>query len=318
MYWPVWLHTVRMTIADAAKKTIKCFKLASIGLLLVVVQPAFANDEPSVQGPLEQQSQEVLSEVVSAASPEILPEQLRGDLVLVAGATGGTGREVIKELLANGYRVRAFVRDVREARTSLGDEVEYAVGDVRVRATVDAALNGVDALISVIGAGRGDPGNGPEFVDYGGVRQLAEAATGLRQFVLVSAAGVTHENNVLNQMFNDVLKWKFKGEQALRASGVPYTIIRPGGLDDRPGGQQLLAFVQGDDQAGIISRADLASICVAALGSAAAVNKTFEVIGSKPPTDNPTDDNFGAAFAGLMADPAVTPAASDEITEEQL
>jgi len=103
-------------------------------MLFVVIsasQSVFASDEPSVAQTQEQQP---------------------GELVLVAGATGGTGSEVVKELLASGYRVRAFVRDADKARASLGDHVEYVVGDVRERATIDAALDGVSALISTIGA----------------------------------------------------------------------------------------------------------------------------------------------------------------------
>ncbi|MDP6673683.1 MAG: SDR family oxidoreductase [Gammaproteobacteria bacterium] len=227
-------------------------------------------------------------------------EQQSTELVLVAGATGGTGGEVVRELLANGYRVRAFVRDADKAHASLGDDIEYAVGDVRERASIDAALDGVDALISAIGAGRGDPGNGPEFVDYGGVKNMAEAAAAveLRQFVLVSSMGVTHEDHVLNKMFNNVLIWKFKGEEALRASGVPYTIARPGGLVNEPGGQKSVVFAQGDDQTGTIPRADVARVCVAALGSADALNKTFEINSGK----SAPEQSFSDAFAALDAD----------------
>lgn len=240
---------------------------------------------------------------VLGAGPQVLAtekqEQPSGELVLVAGATGGTGSEVVKELLAAGYRVRAFVRDAEKARASLGDEIEYAVGDVRERATIDAALDGVDGLISAIGAGRGDPSNGPEFVDYGGVRNMAEAAVAaeLRQFVLVSSMGVTHEDHFLNKMFNNILKWKFKGEEALRTSGVPYTIIRPGGLVNAPGGQKSVIFAQGDDETGTIPRADLARVCVAALGLPDALNKTFEVNSGKSVPAESLADSFSALAA---------------------
>ncbi len=237
-----------------------------LAIVIAIGGPAFAGDEPpAVQASAQQPGGQSL-----------------GKLVLVAGATGGTGHEVVRELLANGYRVRVFVRDESKARASFGNDVEYAVGDVREITSITAALNGVDALISAVGAGRGEPGNGPEFVDYGGVRNMAEAAVGLQQFVLVSSIGVTHEDNALNKMFNNVLIWKFKGEQALRASGVPYTIIRPGGLINEPGGQKSVTFAQGDDSLGNIPRADLARVCVAALGSVAALNKTFEIFSGKP------------------------------------
>ncbi|MEO8445050.1 MAG: SDR family NAD(P)-dependent oxidoreductase, partial [Gammaproteobacteria bacterium] len=88
------------------------------------------------------------------------------DLVLVAGATGGTGRQVVSELNAAGYKVRALVRDADSARAVLGESVEYATGDVRQRPTIDAAMKGVRYAIVAIGATRKDPTNGPEFVDY--------------------------------------------------------------------------------------------------------------------------------------------------------
>ncbi len=222
------------------------------------------------------------------------------ELVLVAGATGRTGREIVVGLQANGYRVRAFVRDTEKARELLGDGIEFAEGDVRERATIDAALVGVSAIISAIGAGRSDPDNGPEFVDYGGVRNLAEAAASaeLRQVVLVSSGGVTQEDHILNKMFNNVLRWKFKGEEALRDSGVPYTIIRPGGLVDKPAGEANVVFSQGDTESGSIPRADLARVCVAALGTPDALNKTLEAnSGKSAPAQNIAD-----LFAALAVD----------------
>jgi len=218
------------------------------------------------------------------------------ELVVVAGATGRTGTEVVAELRANGYHVRAFVRDVEKAREKLGEGIEYAQGDVRERETIEAALEDADALVSAIGAGRGDPSNGPEFVDYGGVRNLADAsaAAGLRQMVLVSSMGVTQEDHILNKMFNNVLSWKFKGEDALRASGVPYTIVRPGGLTNAPGREFEVVFQQGDKEASAIPRADVARVCVAALGSTDALQKTFEVNSGKNPPSGDLSDSFAA------------------------
>jgi uncharacterized protein YbjT (DUF2867 family) len=223
-----------------------------------------------------------------------------GNLVLVAGATGRTGNHVVGELLAHGYRVRAFVRDVDEAREKLGADIDYAVGDVRQRETIDAALDGATAIISAIGAGREDPSNGPEFVDYGGTKNLVEAAAdaGLEHFVVISSAGVTHEDHVLNKMFNNVLIWKFKGEEVVRNSGVTYTIIRPGGLTDKAGGEKEVVFEQGDNASGLIPRADLARVCVAALIYPEAQNRTFELVGG----DGPFADDLQSQFSGLDGD----------------
>jgi len=238
--------------------------------------------------------------VVYGDNAEVPAPEPAGDLVLVAGATGRTGNRVVSELLAHGDRVRAFVRDADDAREKLGADIDYAVGDVRQRETIDAALDGVTAIISAIGAGREDPSNGPEFVDYGGTKNLVEAAAdaGLEHFVVISSAGVTHEDHVLNKMFNNVLIWKFKGEEVVRNSGVTYTIIRPGGLTDKAGGEKEIVFEQGDNASGMIPRADLARVCVASLIYPEARNRTFELVG----TDGPFTDDLQSQFAGLSGD----------------
>jgi uncharacterized protein YbjT (DUF2867 family) len=150
-------------------------------------------------------------------------------------------------------------------------------------------MQGASSLIITIGSSRKDPDNGPEFVDYGGVKNLAQAAadTAVQQVVLMSSAGVTHEDHVLNQMFDNILIWKSRGEDALRESGVDYTIVRPGGLMETPGDETAVVFEQGDRSTGMISREDVALVCVAALQVPAARNKTFEVFGGEeqPPND---------------------------------
>jgi len=225
---------------------------------------------------------------------------LAGDLVLVAGAAGRTGQQIVRELQAAGYRVRALVRDTDTAKAMLGDTVEYAIGDVRQRPTLDVALQGVRYAISAVGATRKDPANSPEFVDFQGVRNLADAAAAakLDQLVIVSSAGVTQKDHVLNRMFDNVLVWKGKGEAAVRASGVPYTIVRPGGLTDKPGGQNGVRLEQGDRGTGFIPRGDVARVCVAALKWPAARNRTFELYGAQPPPDT----NWDALFGKLKVD----------------
>lgn len=222
------------------------------------------------------------------------------NLVVVAGATGGTGRALVRNLQDQGYAVRAFVRDTAKARVVLGDDVEYVQGDVRDITTIRPAVAGATYLISAIGAGRSDPDNGPEQVDFGGVKNLAEAAAeaGIKQFVLVSSSGVTQEDHFLNRVMNNVLIWKGRGEEALRNSGVPYTIVRPGGLVNAPGGTEGLVFAQGDTTAGRINREDVALICIAALDNPEALGKTFETYSSEEPGSN----DWAAMFGALNAD----------------
>jgi len=225
------------------------------------------------------------------------------ETVLVIGATGRTGREVVTRSLEAGYRVRALVRDEARARALLGDDVELVLGDVRHNEGIAAAVQGVDFIISALGSNvRNDASNTPELVDYGGVRRLAEAAatSKVRHFVLVSSMGATHRDHPLNQSYSNILIWKLKGEDALRASGVPYTVIRPGGLTDARGGEFMPLLMQGDDlsRQGRIARADVAAIAVAALDRPEVIQKTFEAISSQ----SVGTPNWTALFEDLKVD----------------
>ena len=160
--------------------------------------------------------------------------------------------------------------------------------------------DGVGAVINAAGAGGGgSEDNTPEKVDYEGARNLAEAAfaAGVGHYILVSSRGVTDDDHFLNQMFDNVMLWKRRGEEAVAASGVPYTIVRPGGLSDDPGGAQTIIFEQGDTRSAGIwnTRADVARVCVAALKHEAARNKIFEMHAE----DGEPQADFAAEFATL-------------------
>jgi uncharacterized protein YbjT (DUF2867 family) len=219
----------------------------------------------------------------AAAGPKLASHE-SVSLVLVAGATGGTGQEVVDQALTKGYRVRALVRDEAKARMLFGDRVQYVVGDVREPRSLKRAVKGVDQVISALGANvQRDPENSPERVDYAGVKALAQAAkaAGVSQFILVSSMGVTHPDHQLNAMLDHILSWKLKGEEAVRATGINYTIVRPGELTNEPGGRRGVRIMQGDpiDGEGAVSRSDVAAILVDAVGRTDLYGKTFEVAG---------------------------------------
>jgi uncharacterized protein YbjT (DUF2867 family) len=110
----------------------------------------------------------------------------------------------------------------------------------------------------------------------------------LPQFVMISSAGVTRPGRPglnleeeppavrMNDQLGGILTWKLRGEDYLRQSGIPYTIIRPCALTESAGGQNLV-FEQGDHLKGKVSREDIAQLCVAALKIPQACNVTIEV-----------------------------------------
>ena len=108
------------------------------------------------------------------------------------------------------------------------------------------------------------------------------------QFVHVSSAGVTrpHRPGInleeeppavrMNDRLGGILTWKLRGEEAIEASGLAYTIIRPCALTENPGNKILYAE-QGDNMKGQISRDAVAELCIQAMNLPEAVHKTFEV-----------------------------------------
>jgi uncharacterized protein YbjT (DUF2867 family) len=237
----------------------------------------------------------VAASLADAPTADVVP----GTVVAVAGARGRSGQLIVRELLAAGYRVRALTRTAA-ASGSWPAGVEVQTADARAAATLAGPLAGTTALVIAIGARPGEPGNSPRQVDFEGVRNLAAAASaaGLARVVLVSSAGATRPDHPLNRRFDDVLAWKAKGEAAVRAAGVPYTIVRPGGLTDVDAGPRGVRLSQGGRNTGFVSRADLARVIVAALREPGARNRSFELHagGGAPPSD------WGVLFAALAAD----------------
>lgn len=223
-------------------------------------------------------------------------------IYLVAGATGGVGQQVVSKLLRRHDHVRALVRDVHKARALLGENLELFEGDARRIDSCHEAVRGARVVICALGARPGTEHNTPEEVDYEGVNNLvmAAASAGVERFVLVSSLAVTKPDHPLNQ-YGRILDWKLKGEDALRASGIPYTIVRPGGLTDTPAGESALQFDQGDRISGRVCRADVAEVVLQSLGHEQARNCTFEIINVQGDAPSSSGD-WNALFAALKSD----------------
>jgi uncharacterized protein YbjT (DUF2867 family) len=234
-------------------------------------------------------------------------------VVVVAGATGRTGRLCVEQLLAAGVPVRALVRSPEKAAT-LPAGVEVALADTADREAVRRALAGAWGLIIATGArpqlkpgGRGPqdmfypPDATPQKIDYEGQVNLIEAAkeAGIQRVVLISSIGVTQPDNILNTIGNGrILEWKLKSEDHLRASGLTYTIVRPGHLEGQTHPPRTLVVGTGDTLQGAVSREEVAAVCVAALRSEAARNKTFELV-SVP---GPATTDYDALLAQVPPD----------------
>lgn len=146
-------------------------------------------------------------------------------MILVAGATGCLGTEVVRRLVreSSGEPVRVLTREAsRAAKLAEDGRVEVAVGDVRDPAAVREAMKGVRVVVSAI---HGFVGKGvdPRSVDLEGNKNLIAAAEACKasRFVLVSGYGVTPDHSM------DLFRMKYFAEKALVASSLSWTIVKP-------------------------------------------------------------------------------------------
>jgi uncharacterized protein YbjT (DUF2867 family) len=204
-------------------------------------------------------------------------------LILVAGASGATGKLIAGILVNEGYAVRGLSRDPARATKAATPKMQWVKADVRDVKSLSGAVKGVGAVMCAVGAREPTGDNSPEKVDYEGVRNLIDAAktAGAAHFILESSCNVTIPEHNFNKIFNGLLLWKMKAEDHLRASGLGFTIVRPPQLLDEPGGAKGIRIQQGDvGGPGQIARADVAAVMAVALNEPAMMNTTFEIFGA--------------------------------------
>ncbi|XP_056684777.1 uncharacterized protein At5g02240 isoform X2 [Spinacia oleracea] len=240
--------------------------------------------------------------------------------VLVTGAGGRTGQIVYNKLKerSDHFNGRGLVR-TEESKQTIGGADDVFVGDIRDPDSIAPAIQGVDALVILTsGVPIMKPGSNPakerpefcfadgaypEQVDWIGQKNQIDAAkaAGVKQIVVVGSMGGTNPNHPLNSLGNgNILVWKRKAEQYLADSGIPYTIIRAGGLLDKPGGLRKLLVGKDDEllqtETRTVPRADVAEVCLQALKHEEAKFKAFDLTSIAEGSGEPTTD-FGAFFS---------------------
>jgi nucleoside-diphosphate-sugar epimerase len=203
-------------------------------------------------------------------------------LVAIAGGHGKIALRLTRLLHERGDRVRSLIRnpdhsdDVREA----GGEPVVCDLEAADEQTVAQAIEGADAVVFAAGAG---PGSGSErklTMDLGGAVKLIAAAkgAGIRRYVIVSSRGAD-PNAPGDDTFSVYLRAKGQADAEVAASGLDFTIVRPGRLTDEPG----TGRVRTDSGDGAIPRDDVAAVLVAVLDEPATIGATFDLISGDSP-----------------------------------
>ena len=145
--------------------------------------------------------------------------------VFVTGGTGFVGRAVVHALAAEGHAVRCLVRRGSESDLRGFEAIERVEGDILARRGLEEGMSGCETVIHLVGIIRERPAAGVTFErlhTQGTVRVLeAAAAAGVRRFIHMSALGVRPDARARYH----TTKWA--AEEAVRASGLPWTIFRP-------------------------------------------------------------------------------------------
>jgi uncharacterized protein YbjT (DUF2867 family) len=202
-------------------------------------------------------------------------------VILVVGATGSLGGSIARRLLEQGQQVRVLVRTGSDAKvlTELG--AELAAGDLKDRASLDAACQDIETVITTANSALRGGDDNPETVEDKGNRQLIDSAeaAGVDHFVFVSTLGASASSPV------PFMAGKGKAEEHLRASRVRYTILEPNLYMDvwlsmlfgMPLSEGLPITLVGDGlrKHSFIARGDVRAFALAVVGHPAASNQTL-------------------------------------------
>ena len=144
-------------------------------------------------------------------------------MILVTGATGFVGRNVVRALRTRGKEVRCLVRTPARAGVVADYHVEIAHGDVLDPSALKEAMRGVDTLVHLVAIIREKGKQSFDLVNRQGTEMVAQTAreAGIKRIVHMSAIGA-QDNPDYPYLYS-----KWQGEQAVKNSGLTYTIFRP-------------------------------------------------------------------------------------------
>ncbi|MEG3136225.1 SDR family oxidoreductase [Rouxiella sp. T17] len=206
--------------------------------------------------------------------------------VAIVGAHGQIGKLIIKHLRAQGHEALGIARKEEQipALRKLG--ADTVLLDIE-NATADQLATGmknVDAVVFAAGAGGGSTAERKHTVDYAGSVLLAEAAklAGVSRYVQISAVGVDDPLKPdTDAVWKAYIEAKRDADISLRASGLEWTIIRPGPLTNEPAtGMVTLSESAGR---GEVTREDVALVVVAAIDAPSSIGKQWELRGGNTP-----------------------------------
>ena len=202
----------------------------------------------------------------------------------ITGASGKTGYRIAEEAISAGYEVRLIIRSESEIPDSIKGCERYVLSETN-GTTLDYALKDCDSLVIATGARPSIDLTGPAKVDYLNIQKQVESCKRqkLKRVVLVSSLCSGKLIHPLN-LFGLILIWKRLGERSLQKSGLDWTVIRPGGLNEKETNlknQNILFSSEKTQEEGSIPRRLVAKSCIEALKTKDSIKKIIEITSSE-------------------------------------
>jgi uncharacterized protein YbjT (DUF2867 family) len=206
--------------------------------------------------------------------------------VAIAGGHGQIALRVSRLLAQRGDEAIALIRNPDQAADVRGAGAEPVVLDLEQAEAgeVAAAIDGCDAVVFAAGAGPGSGSVRKDTMDYGGAVTLVAAAqqAGVDRYVIVSSIGADPDA-AGEDTFAVYLRAKGRADEAVLASGLGATVVRPGGLTNDPGTGRVT--VGEALKPAPVTRDDVAAVLVEVLKSPNTVGRTFDLVGGDTPID---------------------------------
>jgi uncharacterized protein YbjT (DUF2867 family) len=202
--------------------------------------------------------------------------------VVIAGGHGQIALRLARLLTTRGERVRSLIRNPDHAADVEAAGAEPVVFDLEGGGDLTSVIAGADAVVFAAGAGPGSGAERKRTVDLGAAVRLIDAAreAGVRRYVMVSSIGADDPSAGAEAM-RPYLEAKAEADAALAASGLDFTIVRPGRLTNDPGTARVAV---GEDLGRAdITRDDVAAVLVGVLDEPRTVGRTFVAVQGDAP-----------------------------------
>lgn len=196
--------------------------------------------------------------------------------ITIVGAHGSIAMLLHPKLIETGHSVRGIIRKKEQAEDLRELGVEPVVADIEKQDDISDAVGNVDAVLFAAGAGPGSGAARKWTVDRDGAIKLMKAChkNGIDRYVIISAMGLDTPRG--SEVFQVYQKAKAAADEALRNSGLDYTIVKPGRLTDETGTGKV--SIGKNLKRGEIPREDVAAVLAEVFEMSETIGKEFDLV----------------------------------------